>query len=65
MRFRSSRYGPVIDVPTARDLTGKTFEAANQAIARLVAAGVLEEVTGRKMNRLFRCAGVMRIINRN
>jgi Fic family protein len=56
---------PVIDVPTARKLTGKTFEAANQAIARLVQEEVLQEITGKKMNRLFVCTGIMRIINRN
>lgn len=56
---------PVIDVPTARNLTGKTFQAANLAIARLVEAGVLEEITGRKMNRLFVCARLMHIINRD
>ncbi|WP_328605109.1 Fic family protein [Amycolatopsis sp. NBC_00345] len=56
---------PVIDVPTARRLTGKTFEAANQAVARLVEEGVLREITGRKMNRLFVCPGIMRIININ
>ena len=56
---------PVIDVPTARRLTGKTFEAANQAVARLVEEGVLREITGKKMNRLFVCPGIMRIININ
>jgi Fic family protein len=56
---------PVIDVATARDLTGKTFEAANQAIARLVEQDVLYEATGRRMNRLFVCSPVLRIINRS
>jgi len=46
---------PVIDVPTARDMTGKTFEAANQAVARLVDFGILREITGRPQNRLFVC----------
>jgi Fic family protein len=55
---------PVIDVPTARRLTGKTFEAANQAINRLVEHGVLREITGRKMNRLFMCQRVISIVNR-
>lgn len=55
---------PVIDVATARRLTGKTFEAANQAIARLVQHGVLREVTGRRVNRLFACMAVLNIVNR-
>lgn len=46
---------PVIDVPTARDMIGKTFEAANQAVARLVDVGILREITGRPQNRLFVC----------
>lgn len=55
---------PVIDVPTARKMTGKSFEAANNAIARLVTEGVLTEITGRRVNRLFLCRGVVNIINR-
>ena len=55
---------PIIDVTTARDMTGRTFEAANQAIARLVERGVLREITGRPMNRLFACDAVLRILNR-
>jgi len=55
---------PVIDVATARDLTGKTFESANQAVAKLVEHGILREATGRRVNRLFVCSDVLRIINR-
>ncbi|HEY3924272.1 MAG TPA: Fic/DOC family N-terminal domain-containing protein [Acidothermaceae bacterium] len=55
---------PVIDVATARSMTDKTYEAANQAIARLVEQGVLREATGRPVNRLFVCDPVLRIINR-
>lgn len=46
---------PVIDVRTARHMTGKTFEAANQAVARLVNFGILREITGRSQDRLFVC----------
>ncbi|MET8318236.1 Fic/DOC family N-terminal domain-containing protein [Rhodococcus erythropolis] len=49
---------PVIDVPTARMLIGKSFEAANQAVARLVEHKILTEVTGRPHNRLFVCMPV-------
>ncbi|NKR41963.1 Fic family protein [Rhodococcus hoagii] len=51
---------PVIDVPTVRMLIGKTFEAANQAVAKLVDQGILEEITGRRQNRLFVCWEVLR-----
>ena len=53
---------PVIDVPTARDMVGKTFMAANQAVARLVEQGILREVTGRRQDRLFVCSEVVSII---
>ncbi len=51
---------PVIDVPTARHMIGRSFEAANQAVARLVELGHLREITGRKINRLFVCERVLR-----
>jgi Fic family protein len=55
---------PVIDVATAKSMTNKTYETANQAIARLVDHGVLREITGRPVNRLFVCNPILRIINR-
>ncbi|ASR34322.1 hypothetical protein BAY61_04185 [Prauserella marina] len=55
---------PVIDVPTARRLTGKTFQAANNAIGNLVEYGILREVTGKQTNRLFACVDVLNIISR-
>jgi Fic family protein len=53
---------PVIDVPTAREMVGKSFEAANQAVSRLVRQGILREVTGRRQDRLFVCSEVVSII---
>jgi Fic family protein len=52
---------PVFDVPTARDYLGKTFETANQAVAKLVDRGVLMEVTGQRKNRIFICPEVRHI----
>lgn len=49
---------PVIDVPTTRDLIGKTFEAANKAVAKLVDENILTEVTGNRQNRMFVCMEV-------
>ncbi|MDI2126936.1 Fic family protein [Yinghuangia seranimata] len=54
---------PVIDVQTATKLTGKTFETTNQAVAKLVSMGYLQEITGRPKNRLFACPTVIFIIN--
>ena len=53
---------PVIDVPTAANLLKKPFETANQAVARLVKHGILHEITGRRVNRLFMCNDVLRIV---
>jgi Fic family protein len=53
---------PVIDVPTARSLTGKSFQAANQAVARLVDQGILQEITGRPQDRLFLCTRAIALI---
>lgn len=53
---------PVIDVSTARAMTGRTFEAANNAIAKLVEMGILQETTGRRVNRLFLCKPVLSIV---
>lgn len=44
---------PVIDVNTAATLTGKTFQAANTAIKKLVDEGILTEITQKRHNRLF------------
>lgn len=52
---------PIIDVSTIREMIGRSFEAANQAVARLVQFGILREVTGRRKNRLFACDRVLRI----
>lgn len=53
---------PVIDVPTAAAMIGKSFETANKAVARLVEAGILRELTGRAKNRVFGCDRVLAII---
>lgn len=52
---------PVIDVPTVKARLDRSFETANQVVSRLVERGVLREITGRKMNRLFICDEVMHL----
>jgi Fic family protein len=49
---------PVISVRAAADLHQVTFQGANRAIARLVEEGVLQEVTGRRSDRLFVCQSI-------
>lgn len=45
---------PVITVKRARELTGVSFQAANQLVARFVDSGILSEFTGHSRNRRFR-----------
>ena len=44
---------PVLTVATAAELTDRSFQAANQAMDRLVAAGVLVQVNVARRNRAF------------
>ena len=44
---------PVLTVTTAAELIGRSFQAANQAIDRLAAAGVLVQVNVGRRNRAF------------
>jgi Fic family protein len=53
---------PILNVAIASSMSGLTFETANQAIATLVEKGILEEITGRRVNRLFACRPVMAIV---
>jgi hypothetical protein len=53
---------PVLDVRLAQALTETTFQAANTAISRLVDLGVLRELTGQRVNRLFSCAPVLELL---
>ncbi|NCC85129.1 MAG: Fic family protein [Clostridia bacterium] len=45
---------PIVSVAEVQTLTGTTFTAANNLVSRLVALGILQEVTGYKRNRVFR-----------
>ena len=53
---------PIIDVPTAKLMVNRTFEAANSAVSRLVTLGILREITGKRHNRLFICDRAFRMI---
>ena len=47
---------PIVSVKDVRTMTGTTYAAANNLVARLVALGVLHEMTGYARNRRFRYA---------
>jgi Fic family protein len=55
---------PVIDVPTVRSLIGKSFQAANQTVGKLIDHGMLQEITGRRQDRLYVAPEVFLTINR-
>jgi hypothetical protein len=45
---------PIMSVAGVQELTGTTYTAANNIVARLVELGILQEATGYRRNRLFR-----------
>ena len=47
---------PIVSVNEVRDLIGVTYQAANQLVDRIVALGILQEITGQVRNRRFRYA---------
>lgn len=55
---------PVIDVPTVKNLLGKSFQAANQAVGKLIEQGILMEITGRRQDRMFVAPEILRTVNR-
>lgn len=53
---------PIIAVPWAGARYRVSYQAANEAIAKLVKDGILQEMTGRKYDRLFAATRVLRIV---
>ena len=75
-RFRSARSSallqklierlferPVISITQAADLLKVTSAAASSNLKKLVDAGIVQEITGRKRNQLFLAMGVMDFMN--
>lgn len=56
---------PIVSVAEIQELTGTTYTAANNLVARLVDLGVLQEATGYKRNRVFRYAPYIAIFGDN
>jgi Fic family protein len=54
---------PVVTPTGASKLYGVSYPAANNAVARLVDAGVLREVTGKRYSRVFVAPEVLAILN--
>jgi Fic family protein len=53
---------PAITATLAAKMYGRTYQACNTAIGRLVAAGVLAERNGKRYNRIFWASDVVQII---
>ena len=56
---------PIVSVAEVQELTGTTFTAANNLVARLAKLSILEEATGYKRNRFFRYAPYIAIFGDN
>ena len=55
---------PVIDVPAAQQLTGKSHVAIGNAIAQLQAAGILKSLNQRKWGRVWECHELLSLVDR-
>lgn len=56
---------PIVSVAEVKELTGTTYTAANNLVARLAMLGILQEATGYKRNRVFRYAPYIAIFGDN
>lgn len=54
---------PILAAGDVRNITGTSYVAANQLVARFVELGILEEGTGYRRNRLFRHGRYLRIFS--
>jgi Fic family protein len=54
---------PIVSAKQVQDLLGTTFAAANQIVHRLVAVGVLTEITGHARHRRFRYDPYVRLFD--
>jgi Fic family protein len=54
---------PIVSAKQVQDLLGTTFAAANQIVHRLVAIGILKEITGHARHRRFRYEEYVRLFD--
>jgi predicted transcriptional regulator len=50
---------PVVSVSSAADHIGRSFQATNEAMTRLEAAGVVRQVNVGRRNRVFEAAAII------
>ena len=53
---------PIIDVPAAQQLTGKSHVAVGNAISQLEHAGILKKLNERKWGRVWECSELLALI---
>lgn len=56
---------PIINIALAQKLLGVTYPTASRVIDHLMSIGLLEEITGRKRNRVFRYSPYVRLFEGN
>ncbi len=54
---------PMLSVKGVQEIIGVSYAAANNLVSRLVEIGILEEVSGRKRNRIFLYRPYVRIFD--
>jgi len=54
---------PVLDVPAAQQLTGKSHVAVGNAIAQLEGAGILTKLNERKWGRVWECSELLALVD--
>ena len=54
---------PIVTVSEVKAITGTSYVAANQLVARFVEMGILEEITGYRRNRRFQYGPYVRIFD--
>lgn len=55
-------FQPVMDVPAAQRLTGKSHVAVGNAIAQLEQAGILQKLNERKWGRVWECGELLALV---
>ena len=61
--FEQLRQRPLTGLPQLADRAGVAFQTAARAIAALEKLGIVEEITGRKRDRVFAYRGYIEILN--
>lgn len=53
---------PFVTISSLSDVVGRTYQATSNAVSRLEDLGILQEVTGRSQNRIYRAPAVVEVL---